>query len=55
MPDNFADCSAKRKRRFCRFVQAFPLTASGKVKKFELREMLVKEMGLEVEANIKTA
>ncbi|HKX30849.1 MAG TPA: AMP-binding protein [Blastocatellia bacterium] len=33
--------------KFYRFVTAFPLTASGKVKKFELREMLIKEMGLE--------
>jgi fatty-acyl-CoA synthase len=33
--------------KFYRFVSAFPLTASGKVKKFELRDMLIKEMGLE--------
>ncbi len=39
--------------KFYRFVEAFPLTASGKVKKFELRETLIKEMGLEDEANIK--
>jgi fatty-acyl-CoA synthase len=32
--------------KFYRFVSAFPLTASGKVKKFELRDMLIKEMGL---------
>jgi fatty-acyl-CoA synthase len=41
--------------KFYRFVQAFPLTASGKVKKFELREMLIKEMGLENVAGEKTA
>jgi fatty-acyl-CoA synthase len=33
--------------KFYRFISAFPLTASGKVKKFELRDMLIKEMGLE--------
>jgi fatty-acyl-CoA synthase len=41
--------------KFIRFVKSFPLTASGKVKKFELREQLIKEMGLENVANIKTA
>src|SRR5262245_55527870 len=38
-----------------RLVESFPLTASGKVKKFELRERLIKEMGLENVAGIKTA
>jgi fatty-acyl-CoA synthase len=38
-----------------RFVEAFPLTASGKVQKFVLRETLIKEMGLESVASIKTA
>jgi len=32
-----------------------PLTASGKVKKFELREQLIKELGLEDVARLKTA
>jgi len=32
--------------KFIRFVQSFPLTASGKVKKFELREQLLNELGL---------
>jgi len=41
--------------KFFRFAQAFPMTASGKVKKFELREQLIKEMGLENVAGIKTA
>jgi fatty-acyl-CoA synthase len=41
--------------KFYRFVEAFPLTASGKVKKFELREQLIKEMGLEDASRIKTA
>ncbi len=38
-----------------RFVEAFPLTASGKVQKFKLREMLIKELGLEEAASLKTA
>ncbi len=41
--------------KFFRFIEAFPLTPSGKVKKFELREMLIKEMGLEGIAGLKTA
>jgi fatty-acyl-CoA synthase len=41
--------------KFVRFVESFPLTASGKVKKFELREQLIKEIGLDNEAGVKTA
>jgi fatty-acyl-CoA synthase len=41
--------------KFVRFVESFPLTASGKVKKFELREQLIKEMGLDNVAGVKTA
>jgi fatty-acyl-CoA synthase len=41
--------------KFFRFVESFPLTASGKVQKFALREMLIKEMGLEDVAGLKTA
>ena len=41
--------------KYIRFVTWFPLTASGKVKKFELREQLIKELGLEDVARLKTA
>lgn len=41
--------------KFFRFVEAFPLTASGKVQKFVLRNQLIKEMGLENVAGMKTA
>ncbi|HKF59205.1 MAG TPA: AMP-binding protein, partial [Blastocatellia bacterium] len=41
--------------RYIRFVDQFPLTASGKVKKFELREQLIAELGLEEAAGIGTA
>ncbi|MGE0128897.1 MAG: AMP-binding protein [Blastocatellales bacterium] len=41
--------------KFFRFAETFPLTASGKVKKFELREQLIKEMGLGNVDGVKTA
>ncbi len=41
--------------KYFKFVTAYPLTASGKIKKFELREQLIKELGLEEVARIKTA
>jgi fatty-acyl-CoA synthase len=41
--------------KFIRFIEAFPLTASGKVKKFELREQLIRELNLEKVAGLKTA
>lgn len=50
-----AGISRHKVPKFYRLVESFPLTASGKVKKFELREQLIKEMGLENVAGIKTA
>jgi fatty-acyl-CoA synthase len=41
--------------KYFRFVIAYPLTASGKIKKFELREQLIKELGLQEVARMKTA
>lgn len=38
-----------------RIIEAFPLTASGKVKKFELREMLIRDLDLGDAAGIRTA
>ena len=38
--------------RYFQFVKAFPMTASGKIQKFALRENAIKELGLE---QIKTA
>ena len=37
------------------FVDSYPLTPSGKVKKFELRKMAIKDLGLDDIAKIKTA
>jgi fatty-acyl-CoA synthase len=50
-----AGISRHKVPKFFRFVESFPLTASGKVKKFELRERLIKELGLENLSSIKTA
>lgn len=41
--------------RYFQFVDAFPMTASGKVQKFALRQHAIKALGLEQEAQIKTA
>ena len=41
--------------RYISFVAAFPLTSSGKVKKFELKEQLIKDLGLEEVAKQRTA
>ncbi len=39
--------------KYLKLVEEFPLTASGKVKKFELRAMLIKELNLEDPAQVK--
>ena len=41
--------------KYVRFVENFPLTPSGKVQKFVLRERLINELGLTAEAGLKTA
>jgi fatty-acyl-CoA synthase len=41
--------------RYFQFVTSYPLTASGKVQKFVLRQDAIKALGLEEAANIKTA
>ena len=41
--------------RYFQFVTAFPMTASGKVQKFVLREKAIEELGLDVAANTRTA
>jgi fatty-acyl-CoA synthase len=41
--------------RYVKFVDAFPMTVTGKVQKFLMRETSVKELGLESAAAIKTA
>jgi fatty-acyl-CoA synthase len=41
--------------RHWKFVDSFPMTVTGKVQKFKLREMAVQELGLEKAAAVKTA
>ena len=41
--------------RYFQFVESYPLTASGKVQKFVLRERAIKTLGLEDVAKIRTA
>jgi fatty-acyl-CoA synthase len=41
--------------RYVRFVDAFPMTVTGKVQKFAMREQSVKDLGLEQAAAVKTA
>jgi fatty-acyl-CoA synthase len=41
--------------RYVKFTREFPMTALGKIQKFKLREMAIKELGLEKEASIETA
>jgi fatty-acyl-CoA synthase len=50
-----ANISRHKVPKYVRFVEAFPLTMSGKVQKFVLREQLIKELGLEGATNLKTA
>jgi fatty-acyl-CoA synthase len=41
--------------RYWKFVEAFPLTVTGKVQKFKMREMAVSELQLQTAAQQKTA
>ena len=41
--------------KYWKFVDAFPMTVTGKVQKFRMREVAVAELGLEGAASIKTA
>jgi fatty-acyl-CoA synthase len=50
-----ANISHNKVPKYFKFVTAYPLTASGKIKKFELRAQLIKELGLEEAASTRTA
>ena len=41
--------------RYWQFVDGFPMTVTGKIRKIEMREMAIKELGLEEIAKIKTS
>ena len=61
-------CSEEEIRAFCqgrianykipayvKFVDEYPMTASGKIQKFKLREMAIRDLQLEDAAQIETA
>ena len=41
--------------KYWKFVSAFPMTVTGKIRKVEMRELAVEELGLQDAANIKTS
>jgi fatty-acyl-CoA synthase len=41
--------------RYVKFVEAFPMTVTGKIQKFIMRDQSIQELGLEVAAAVKTA
>ncbi len=41
--------------RYIRYVDSFPMTGSGKIQKFKMREMAIEELGLQMESKIETA
>ena len=41
--------------RYLKFVDSFPMTVTGKVQKFKMREQAIEELGLEQAAAIATA
>ncbi len=41
--------------RYWKFVEEFPMTVTGKVQKFRMREMAIEELGLQQVAQTKTA
>jgi fatty-acyl-CoA synthase len=41
--------------QYVRFVEAFPMTVTGKIQKFRMRELEVRERGLEKAAGVETA
>ena len=41
--------------RYIKFVEDFPMTVSGKIQKFKMREESIKKLGLEEAAGMKTA
>jgi len=50
-----AGISRQKVPRYIKFVSEFPLTASGKVRKFQLKEQMIRELGLEEAARLRTA
>jgi fatty-acyl-CoA synthase len=41
--------------KYVKFVTEFPMTVTGKIQKYKMREISIKEFGLEKDAGIETA
>jgi fatty-acyl-CoA synthase len=41
--------------RYWKFVDSFPMTVTGKIQKFRMRELAIAELGLEQAASVRTA
>jgi fatty-acyl-CoA synthase len=41
--------------RYWKFVQTFPMTVTGKIQKYKMREVATEELGLQTAAAVKTA
>jgi len=41
--------------RYWKFVDGFPLTVTGKIQKFRMREVAIEELGLQAAAGVRTA
>ena len=44
-----------RATRYIKFIEEFPMTVTGKIQKFKMREAAIRELGLEEDAGIETA
>ncbi|HAR73192.1 MAG TPA: AMP-binding protein, partial [Flavobacteriaceae bacterium] len=44
-----------KRPKYWKFVQEFPMTISGKIRKIEMREVSIKELGLENARKVKTS
>jgi fatty-acyl-CoA synthase len=47
--------SRQKVPRYIKFVSSFPMTASGKVRKFQLKEQMIEELGLQKATSLRTA
>ena len=50
-----AQMSRHKVPRYVRFMDSFPMTASGKIQKFVLREQAIELLNLQADASIETA
>jgi fatty-acyl-CoA synthase len=41
--------------RYWKFVEAYPMTVTGKIQKYKMREQAIEELGLQKAAKVKTA